>query len=336
MKLERFLSERTDAWEELSQLVVQAHGRTARLDPEQILRLGELYRVAAADLALARRLFPLAAGTQRLQGLVIQAHSLVYSRVGRSETAGEFLSRGIWVRIRANGRCLALSAAVMIGAVVLGVLWALLDPASAVGLLPSGSHITVNSRGAFYGISVPARGGLAVSIFVNNIEVSILAIAGGFTFGALTVYSLAYNGALLGVLGSLEWKGGGFDQFLRLILPHGLLELSCIALAGAGGLSIARALIDPGRSSRADALAAMTPQLGATLLAVVIFLIAAGLTEGFVTPWDLPTGAAIGVGALLAGGFWSMVIWRGGGRGPGWPRARSTDLPQLSTNALLT
>jgi len=57
---------------------------------------------------------------------------------------------------------------------------------------------------------------------------------------------------------------------------------------------------------------AMTPQLGATLMAVVIFLIAAGLTEGFVTPWDLPTGAAIAVGALLAGGFWSMVVWRGG------------------------
>ena len=336
MKLERFLTDRTDGWEELSQLVGQARGRIGRLGPEQILRLGELYRVAAADLALARRAFPLAAGTQRLQGLVIQAHSLVYSRAIRSETAGEFLSRGIWIRIRRNGWCLVLSGAVMIGAVVLGVLWALLEPASAVGLLPSGSHVTVNSRGAFYGISVPARGGLAVTIFVNNIEVSILAIAGGFTFGILTVYSLAYNGALLGVLGTLEWKGGGFDQFLRLILPHGLLELSCIALAGAGGLSIARALIDPGLSSRSDALAAMTPQLGATLIAVVIFLIAAGLTEGFVTPWDLPTGAAVGVGVLLAGGFWSMVVWRGGSRGSGRRKARAPDLALLPTDGLLT
>jgi len=336
MKLERFLSERTDAWEELSQLVDRARGRIGRLGPEEILRLGELYRVAAADLALARRSYPLAAGTRRLQGLVIQAHSLVYSRATRSETAGEFLSRGMWVRIRQNGRCLALSAGVMVGAVVLGVLWALLDPASAVGLLPSGSHVSVNSRGAFYGISVPARGGLAVSIFVNNIEVSILAIAGGFTFGILTVYSLAYNGALLGVLGTLEWRGGGFDQFLRLILPHGLLELSCIALAGAGGLTIARALIDPGRSSRTDALAAIVPQLGATLMAVVIFLVAAGLTEGFVTPWDLPTGAALGVGALLAGGFWTMVIWRVRRRGADRPVPVALGSRVLATGDLLT
>jgi len=175
-----------------------------------------------------------------------------------------------------------------------------------------------------------------VTIFVNNIEVSILAIAGGFTFGIFTVYTLAHNGALLGVLGVLEWKGGGFDQFLRLILPHGLLELSCIALAGAAGLSIARALIDPGLSSRSSALEAMTPQLGATLIAVVIFLIAAGLTEGFITPWDLPTGAAIGVGALLAGGFWTMVVWRGSSRGSGRRQARTGDSTVLATGVLLT
>jgi uncharacterized membrane protein SpoIIM required for sporulation len=311
MKLERFLAERTEAWVELEDLVQKAKGRAGRLQPSEIMRLGELYRVAAADLALARRSFPWAPGTQHLQSLVVRAHALVYSRAGRSETAGEFLGHGMWMRIRASGRCLTLSAAVMAGAVLLGVLWALINPHSASGLLPGGSHISVKSHGGFYGISVPARGGLAVTIFVNNIEVSILAIAGGFTFGVLTIYSVAYNGALLGVLGTLEWRGGGFDQFLRLVVPHGLLELSCIALAGAGGLVIARALIDPGRSSRSDALAVLVPQLGATVLAVVIFLTVAGLTEGFVTTWDLPTAAAIGIGIILSGGFWTMVVLRG-------------------------
>ncbi len=333
MKLERFLAERTDAWEELGSLVGRAHGRVNQLTPEEILRLGELYRMAAADLALARRSYPVAAGTERLQGLVISAHALVYARAARTETVGEFLSHGVWRRIRETGRCLAISGAVMAGAVVLGAIWALLDPASASGLLPSGSHVSVNSRGAFYGISVPARGGLAVTIFVNNIEVSILAIAGGFTFGILTVYSLAYNGALLGVLGTFEWRGGGFGQFVRLIVPHGMLELSCIALAGGAGLCIARALIDPGRSSRSDALAAMVPRLGAVVMAVVMFLVVAGLTEGFVTPWDLPIGGAIGVGVLLSGTFWTMVIWRGR---PERPVAPPTGPPvrRLATGAL--
>ncbi len=311
MNLERFLAERTDGWAELERLCDRAHGRLSALGPDEILRMGELYRTAAADLALARRTYPLSAGTARLDVLVVRAHSLLYARAARDETARQFLGHGLWQRIRANGLCLAISAGVMLGAVILGALWALFEPASAAGLLPGGAHVNVHSHGAFYGISVPARGGLAISIFVNNIEVSLLAIAGGFTFGVLTVYSLAYNGALIGVLGALEWRGGGFGQFLRLVVPHGLLELSCIALAGAAGLSIARALIDPGRLSRGQALTALVPRLGATVLGVVIFLVVAGLTEGFITPWDLPTGAALGLGLVLAGGFWALVVFRG-------------------------
>ncbi|MDA8341548.1 MAG: stage II sporulation protein M [Actinomycetota bacterium] len=311
MNLERFLAERAGAWGELEALVDRCATRHDQLAPAEVLRLGTLYRAAAADLALARRLYPMAAGTERLGALVVRAHAAVYARATRTQTAGEFFGRGLWEQVWAQRANLAVAGGVMVGAVVLGVLWALFDPLSASGILPAGSHVTVGSRGAFYGISVPARGGLAVEIFVNNIEVSMLAIGGGFTFGILTAYSLAYNGALLGVLGTLEWRGGGFDQFVRLIVPHGLLELSCIALAGAGGMAIARALIDPGRRSRADALAAMVPSLGALVLGVMAFLVVAGLTEGFVTPWDLPAPAAVGLGVVLAGGFWSMVVVRG-------------------------
>lgn len=311
MNLERFLATRADRWDELDRLVQAAGGRAGALPAASVLRLGELYRTAAADLALARRAFPDAPGTQRLQGLVAASHALVYSRAARAESARAFLGRTLWQRLRQNGRCLGIAAAVLAGAVVLGALWALTEPAAAVGLLPAGAHVSVHTRGAFYGISVPARGGLAFAIFVNNIEVSLLAVGGGFTFGVLTVFSLAYNGALIGVLGALEWRGGGISSFLRLVLPHGMLELSCIALAGAAGLGIARALIDPGRDTRSGALAAIVPRLGATVLGVMMFLVVAGLTEGFVTPWDLPLPAALAVGTALAGSFWAMVLVRG-------------------------
>jgi uncharacterized membrane protein SpoIIM required for sporulation len=244
--------------------------------------------------------------------LVVSAYSVVYSRAERDETAGAFLAHGLWRRIRQNIGCVGIAAAVMFGCTGLGVLWALVDPASAAGILPAGFHAQGNSfHGGFYGISVPARAGLAVGIFTNNIVVAFLALAGGFTFGLLTVYSLAYNGALIGVLGAFEWRGGGFDEFMRLVLPHGLLELSCISLAGGAGLAIARALIDPARRTRSEALAQLVPVIGACTLGTVIFLVVAGLTEGFITPWNLPTVAAVIVGVTLAGSFWAMVIVRG-------------------------
>jgi uncharacterized membrane protein SpoIIM required for sporulation len=312
MKLERFLAERSGDWSELEALLARAGVSGANLDPNELRKLGTLYRSAAADLAVARRSFPGTGGTLRLQALVASAYGVVYSRADRTETPGEFLSHGLWRRIHENIRCVGIAAAIMFGCTALGVLWALLDPASAIGILPSGFHTSGHSfHGGFYGISVPARAGLAVGIFINNIEVAFFALAGGFTFGLLTAYSLAYNGALLGVLGALEWRGGGFDEFLRLIVPHGLLELSCISLAGGAGLAVAKALIDPGRQTRSDALGRLVPVIGACTLGTMIFLVVAGLTEGFITPWNLATVPAIAVGVTLAGSFWAMVVWRG-------------------------
>ncbi len=155
------------------------------------------------------------------------------------------------------------------------------------------------------------RSGLAVAIFTNNIVVSLEVLAGGFTLGLLSAYALATNGALVGVLGVLELKAGGFEQFVRLIVPHGLLELSCIAVAGSAGMMIARALIDPGRRTRAEALTDLVPWVGDIILGVAGCLVIAGLTEGIVTTWDLPLGPALGIGLLLAGGFWGLVLWRG-------------------------
>lgn len=306
------MTERGTHWAELDELVKRSGGSGRKLAPREIYRLGNLYRSAVADLAVARRTWPDSAGTLRLQALVTRANAVVYSKASREDTAWEFLSRRVWQRIRELDRCLVISASLLFGFVLLGALWGLAQPSAASGLLPSGFHASAHgSKGAFYGVSIVGRSGLAVAIFINNIEVAMLAVAGGFTFGLLTAFSLAYNGAVLGILGALEWRAGGIGRFFSLIVPHGLLELSCITLAGAAGLAIARALIDPGNDTRSEALGGLTATVGAVVLAVMAFLVVAGLTEGIVTPWDLSTPAAFAVGVGLAGTFWFLVFARG-------------------------
>ncbi len=317
LNLERFVADRGSDWAELEGLVKRSKGQGRKLAPGEIHRLAALYRSSAADLAVARRLWPGTSGTLRLETLVASANAVVYSKPEREDTAWEYLSVRMWRRIRELDRCLFISAAILFGSVALGALWALVQPSSASGLLPAGFHASAHpGKGTFYGVSIVGRSGLAVQIFVNNIQVSILAVAGGFTFGLLTAFSLAYNGAILGILGALEWRAGGFGHFFSLIVPHGLLELSCITLAGAGGLAIARALIDPGNYTRAEALARLTPTIGAIVLAFMGFLVVAGLTEGIVTPWDLSPPLAFAVGIALAGSFWSLVLVRGRLRAP--------------------
>ncbi len=275
-------------------------------------RLGLLYRGAAADLSLARRRYPDSPGTARLDALVTVSHSLVYGKARSEERLAFFFSTRVWRSIRGGGRSLAISVALLVGFTVLGFIWSVFEPVTASGILPAGFHATTHpGQGGVLGIAIPARAGLASQIFTNNIEVAILALAGGFTLGLLTAYVLATNGAMLGVLAGLEWKAGAWEAFARLIVPHGILELSCIAVAGSAGFQITRALVDPGRATRSAALQSIVPRLADTLLGVASCLVVAGLTEGIVTTWDLPIGLALAVGLFWGGLFWTLVMWRG-------------------------
>ena len=75
-------------------------------------------------------------------------------------------------------------------------------------------------------------------IFTNNIRVAFLAFAGGILLGLGTLYVLIKNGLMLGATFGLAVGVGNGPPFFELVLAHGVLELSCIAVAGAAGLRI--------------------------------------------------------------------------------------------------
>ncbi len=100
-------------------------------------------------------------------------------------------------------------------------------------------------------------------------------------------------------------------MFVRYVAPHGLLELSCIAVSGAAGLRLAWAVIDPGHLPRGTALRAAARPAVLLALGTAPWLVVAGLTEGFVTPRGLPLGAALALGGLEAGVFWLLAFTRG-------------------------
>src|SRR5438309_6328175 len=112
----------------------------------------------------------------------------------------------------------------------------------------------VNHDFAAYYRSAPAAE-FASNVFTNNVQVSILAFASGIAFCVLTALVLAYNGAGVGVAGGLFAAVGQQAKFWGLILPHGLLELTAVFVAGGAGLRLGWTLIDPGDRPRRQALA---------------------------------------------------------------------------------
>jgi uncharacterized membrane protein SpoIIM required for sporulation len=323
VNLTRFLNERQPDWIELDRLVEQAGSRLDRLPPADVLRAGLLYRRAAADLALARRQFGADPLVERLDRLVRQARQLVYGTVSRRDSFAHFITRGYWTRVRERPALLFVAALLLWGPLLGTGAWAASDPVTAARTanLSVLSQEGGGSEEVDRGFTIADSASFSTMIFTNNIRVALLAFAGGITGGVLTVLTLLFNGFSIGVLGGLIVDSGGGDRFFRLVVPHGVLELSLIVVAGMSGLRVGWALIRPGHRRRSEALTTEARAAGELALGTALWLIPCGLVEGFVTPKGLGLPAAIGVGLALGGLFWGMVLWRG----------ESTRTPQASS-----
>jgi uncharacterized membrane protein SpoIIM required for sporulation len=314
MNLDTFLAERSPKWDALERDLATG-GRPGRLPPDRTLEVGREYRAVVADLAFARRRFPGDPVVDRLERLVLAGRQAIYS--GRRRNAGallEFVTTGYWRLAIGQPAVLAVSVLALAAPCVLAAIWALHDPAAALGLVPGQFKGAAHPHVRHLPLGAATQAVLASSIFTNNIRVAFLAFAGGLTLGFGTIALLVYNGTLLGALAGITIQAGNFSVFVRYVAPHGLLELSCIAVSGAAGLRLAWAVIDPGTLPRGASLRAAARPAVTLALGTAPWLVVAGLTEGFVTPRGLPLGAALAVGVFLFAIYWGLVATRGHSR----------------------
>jgi len=300
-------------WGELEELVRAAGRRSRGLDSDRVLRLGELYRSAAADLAVARQRWPGDPAVRRLDELVARARHLVYAAPHRRLSALGFFATGYWRLVAARPLMLAVSALLLFAPAALAAGWAVDDPGAAGGLVPAQYRSVAEPRtqGTDLGLSADEEAGTAAEIFTNNIRVTFGAFAGGITGGVLTAAVLLFNGVLLGAVAGLAWGAGNSRPFVELVVAHGVLELSCIVVAGAAGLRLGWALIAPGRLPRGLAVGQEARRAVLIALGTAPWLVVAGLVEGFLTPSGLGLARAIAIGACLGTVYWSLVLWRG-------------------------
>ena len=289
MNVDRFTREHEDEWNELEQLVTSAKTRPEKLGADRVRRMGALYRRAAADLASARRRFRGEPVVGRLDNLVGRARNLVYDADPRRESFVAFFTTGYWRRIRERPRVLLLAVLLMAIPTVLSIVWARHDPGAASGAIPAMFRSAGEPRSSSHGLGLSGGESAAMSsgIMTNNIRVTLFAFAGGITAGAVTAVLLIYNG---------------------------VLELSCIAIAGMAGLRLAGAVIAPGRRPRSVAIAAEARRTVELALGTAPWLVVAGLVEGFITPAGYGLVANTIIGVSLGAVFWGLVLWRGGSR----------------------
>jgi uncharacterized membrane protein SpoIIM required for sporulation len=308
LQVEQFYHSRKGDWEALSGLLERAHGRGERLSPQDLARLGTLYRAATSDLALAQRDFPGQSITAYLNQLVARAHAVVY----RGEPLSvarllRFATSGFARLYRQNFRYVLAAALLFIipaAAAGLGTAW---RPETSRWLLPESVQELIpllEKRELWTVIPVLERPYASSFIMSNNIRVAFMAFASGVPAGALTVWIMISNGLLIGGLTGLTSHYGLSFELWTFVIGHGVLELSVIFIAGGSGLMLGWAVLRPGLLRRRDALMLAARQAVYLLLGCVPLLVAAGLIEGFLSPAETLPGqvkwaTGLGSGLLL-------------------------------------
>jgi uncharacterized membrane protein SpoIIM required for sporulation len=121
-----------------------------------------------------------------------------------------------------------------------------------------------------------------VQIAANNWYVAAHEIFAGLAFAVPTITNLLLNGLLVGVLGGLSPP----VMFTALVLPHGIIEIPALALAGGVGLHLGR-VVWRGLRGRitTDEVASEIGQAYEILLGLTFVFVVAAFIEVFITPW---------------------------------------------------
>ena len=194
---------------------------------------------------------------------------------------------------------------------IAGAAWGAIDAPSAAGLVPAEFQSAADPPVEGRDFDAATSSAFSFQVMTNNIQVTLVAFAGGITFGVLTVYALFFNGLLLGTIAGLAIGAGNGIAFLRLISSHGPLEISCIIVGGVAGLRIAWSLIRPGPLRRSTSLRREAVPAVELAAGTIPWLVLCGFLEGFATGPELPVAVQATFGAALFVLFWSLVYSRG-------------------------
>ena len=181
-------------------------------------------------------------------------------------------------------------------------------PESQAALLPPDDvKQLVGHDFADYYKQAPAQD-FAAQVFTNNALIAAGAVASGVLLGLPVFWLLYQNAVSVGIVGGFLVANHRTGLFFGLILPHGMLELTAVFVAGGLGLKVGWTVVDPGRRTRSQALAEEGRALVIGAVGLALMLLVSGVIEAFVTPSGLPTWARIGIGGLAELGFLCVVF----------------------------
>jgi uncharacterized membrane protein SpoIIM required for sporulation len=284
-----FKEKNIETWNDLKAIIEKSRLKGINgLDSEEIRKLGVLYKNASSALSYARTQGASEELIIYLNDLSGSAHGLLYSGYSaKSESLKEFILFGFPALIRESYKYILVAAIIFWVCFIIGIL---ASQAVYDFIKPIMPHALAKGD-SFKDLKSPLTSdpvGMSTYIMLNNVKEALYAFIGGITAGVFSVFSLAKNGFVIGIVAAVILSISKPLPFLSLLLPHGFIELTALFISGGAGLMMGASLISPGNLKRGDALKVSSKKALRLFAGSVVMLIVAAIIEGFVTPSILP------------------------------------------------
>ncbi|GIO26720.1 stage II sporulation protein M [Ornithinibacillus bavariensis] len=308
MDIRQFIKLHREEWKQLEQYIAIISKRK-QITRESLKEFDQLYQKAAQHLSYSQTYFPNEDVTAYINDLVGKSHNLLYKdQVTSGKQIREFFTRKFVGLLLEQWKFIVAAFLLFTLGGLAGFLAVLDDPLHLYAVLPTDISQGIDPDRLGEGHDSIDSSIMSAEIMTNNIQVAILAFASGITFGILTVYLMIYNGLLVGALAGVFWHSGMSYEFWAYIVPHGMIELTAIFIAGGAGLLMGYKLFAPGKYTRAYQLKLHGKRSVQLFLGTVPLFIIAGIIEGFITPSSISLEAKYAVACITVIGLVAYMI----------------------------
>lgn len=319
--LSEWLRARASGWTRLGTRLDQVR-RKQPIPVTDALELATEYRRIGHDLSLAQEMNAPQSTLRYLANLYAGLHQALsepgtrpwqdFRRMLREDVPASMQA----LRGRLAWICLLLFGAAGAGWVLIAANPALISLAASPAMISDVENGRLWTDGL---LSVTPPAFLSASIFTNNIVVALTACCAGVLYGLGTFYIIGFNGFMLGAMFAFVGQHHMAGRLFEFIVAHGIVELSTIVVSGAAGMALGEALIRPGLQSRRLAFEGAARSTAGVMLVCIVFLVGAGIIEGYVSP-----NPAFSLAARIAIGTAYMLLFVAVMTGKAWRRRPTT------------
>lgn len=272
-----FIKKNKDRWENIQHESNRDADETAR-DFVQLVD----------DLGYSKTFYPQSRVTRYLNSMAARMYLNIYAN--RKEDSNRFLN--FWkydvpLTVKKHRRTILVALVIFFLFFAVGFFSASKDPQFVSRVLSPGyvamTEQNIEEGNPFGVYQDPNAFVMFIRIMINNIIVSFKYFFKGILLGIPSLVSLGQESIRLGAFEHMFYSKGLGMQAVTTVLIHGLLELTAIIIACAGGVIMGTSFLFPGTKRRIDALKEGTKD-GVKLVVglVPVFMIAA-LYEGYIT-----------------------------------------------------